>query len=214
MLHEAILAGKLPPGSKIRISDAAAGIGVSPGAVREALSRLSAEKLAVATAQKGFTVASVSGDELRDLTRTRIAIEQLCLKGAIERGDLEWEAASVAAFHRLRRLPHLAFEEGKKKRRCLNPVWAAAHGSFHTALASGCGSASLMTIRANLFAQADRYHRLSVTLAREARDVDSEHEALLSACLARNRSLAQTLIENHLTKTMDIILSSPPLQAK
>jgi DNA-binding GntR family transcriptional regulator len=212
-LHEAILAGRLRPGAKIFISDAAANIGVSPGAVREALSRLAAEKLAVATAQKGFSVAEVSAEELKDLTRTRIAIEQLCVKGAIKHGDLEWEASAVAAFHRLRRLPHLAFADPARREPFLNPAWASAHGVFHTALAAGCASPWLMTLRAMLFAQADRYHRLSVTLDREARDVDAEHEALLEACLARDGGLAQRLIESHLTKTMDIILRSSPLKA-
>ena len=212
-LHEAILTGRLRPGAKIFISGTAATIGVSPGAVREALSRLSAEKLAVATAQKGFSVAEVSADELKDLTQTRIAIEQLCVKDAVKSGDLEWEASAVAAFHRLRRLPHLAFEDTAKRKPLLNPAWASAHGAFHTALASGCASPWLMTLRAMLFAQADRYHRLSVTLSRVARDVDAEHEALLEACLARDSSRAQRLIESHLNKTMDIILGSPSLRA-
>jgi len=214
LLHEAILAGRLPPGAKIFINDTALNIGVSPGAVREALSRLSAEKLAVATAQKGFSVAEVSAEELKDLTKTRIAIEQLCLKVAIKSGDLEWEASAVAAFHRLRRLKHLSFEDAAKRKPYLNPVWASAHSAFHTALASGCNSPWLMTLRAMLFAQADRYHRLSVALAREARDVDAEHEALLAACLARDGTLAQRLIESHLTKTTDIILNSPSLRTK
>ena len=78
---------------------------MSPGAIREALSRLSAEKWTVATAQKGYSVTTVSIEELGDLTRTRIAIEQMCLRSAIARGDVEWETSIVAAYHRLHRIP-------------------------------------------------------------------------------------------------------------
>ena len=70
-LLEEILNCRLAPGAKITISEVATKLGFSPGAVREALSRLSAEKMAVATAQKGFSVAEVSIEELKDLTRTQ-----------------------------------------------------------------------------------------------------------------------------------------------
>ncbi len=94
-LRDAILSCRLEPGAKIKINDAAAEFDFSPGAVREALSRLAAERMAVATAQKGFTVAAISAEELIDLTRTRISIEQLCLRSAIANGDVEWEADIV-----------------------------------------------------------------------------------------------------------------------
>src|SRR6478672_4213269 len=90
-LLDEILSCRLAPGAKIIISEVAATWGFSPGAVREALARLSAEKMTVAAAQKGYSVAEVSAEELKDLTRTRIVIEQLCLRSAITHGDVEWE---------------------------------------------------------------------------------------------------------------------------
>ena len=109
LAYEALLAEilecRLAPGAKIIISDVAGRLGFSPGAVREALSRLAAEKWTVATAQKGYSVTPVSADELKDLTRTRITIEQLCLRAAIAGGDVEWETHLVAAYHRLHRIP-------------------------------------------------------------------------------------------------------------
>ena len=47
-----ILDRRLAPGAKVTISEVAMRLGCSPGAVREALSRLAAERWAVATAQK------------------------------------------------------------------------------------------------------------------------------------------------------------------
>lgn len=201
---------RLAPGAKINISDVAGRLRVSPGAVREALSRLAAEKWAVATAQKGYSVAPVSIDELKDLTRTRITIEQLCLRSAIAHGDVEWESASVAAYHRLHRIPMMAAEAGPH----LSAAWVAAHATFHAALTGGCDSPWLLTLRATLYAQSERYRHLSAVLARENRDVDAEHHAILDACLARDGNLVCSLIENHLKHTADILLTSSRLRAE
>ena len=206
-LREAILSCRLEPGAKIKISDAAAEFEFSPGAVREALSRLAAERMAVATAQKGFTVAAISAEELIDLTGTRIAIEQLCLRSAIARGDVEWEANILAAYHRLHRLP-ISARAGSY----LNPAWSVAHNSFHAALASACDSRWTLTIREMLYAQSERYRNLS-KIARPGRDVDAEHKGLLDACLARDAEAACKRIEAHLRRTMEILLSSPRLAA-
>ncbi len=204
-LREAILSCRLEPGAKIKINDAAAEFDFSPGAVREALSRLAAERMAVATAQKGFTVAAISAEELIDLTNTRIAIEQLCLRAAIARGDVDWEANILAAYHRLHRLP---ISEGARKH--LNPAWAMAHNSFHAALASACDSRWTLTIREMLYAQSERYRNLS-KIVRPGRDVDAEHKGLLDACLARDAAAACKRIEAHLRRTMEILLASPRL---
>jgi GntR family transcriptional regulator, carbon starvation induced regulator len=210
--YEALLAEildcRLAPGAKITISDVAARLQMSPGAVREALSRLSAEKWTIAAAQKGYSVAPVSIADLKDLTRTRIAIEQMCLRSAIGHGDVEWETSIVAAFHRLHRIPIVVTDTAAR----LNDDWVAAHTTFHTALASGCDSPWLLNLRTMLYAQSERYRHLSFALGRENRDVDAEHKAILDACLGRDAELACMLIDEHLKRTTDILVSSPPLR--
>lgn len=212
--YEALLAEildcRLAPGAKITISDVAGRLGFSPGSVREALSRLSAEKWTVATAQKGYSVTPVSVGELKDLTRTRITVEQICLRSAIVEGDVEWETSIVAAYHRLHRIPMVMAETASR----VSPAWAAAHTTFHTALASGCDSPWMLTLRAMLYAQSERYRYLSVALARENRDVDAEHEGILNACLARDADLACERIEEHLKRTSEILLASLSLQER
>ena len=205
--YEALLAeildGRLAPSAKIIISDVAARLGTSPGAVREALSRLTAEKWTVATAQKGYSVTPVSIAELKDLTRTRIAIEQMCLRSAIAHGDVEWETSIVAAYHRLHRIPIVAPDGGAR----INDAWVAAHTTFHAGLAAACDSRWTLNLRAMLYAQSERYRQLSYVLARENRDVDGEYKGILDACLARNADLACGLIDEHLTPTSDILVS-------
>jgi GntR family carbon starvation induced transcriptional regulator len=206
-----ILDARLAPGAKIVISEIAVRLGFSPGSIREALSRLAAEKWATATAQKGYSVAPVSIADLEDLTRTRITIEQHCLRAAIAHGDVEWETSIVAAYHRLHRIPiHIVGETPPR----INPAWSAAHMTFHSALAGGCNSRWMISIRATLYAQSERYRHLSVALAREDRNVDAEHKEILDACILRQSDRACELMDRHLTRTMQILVTSPRLQNK
>lgn len=201
-----ILACRLAPGSKLKIKDLCDAQHVSLGAVREALSRLTAEGLVVAEAQRGFQVAPVSAVDLQDLTSTRIEIESLCLSRAIANGTVEWEAQIIAAYHRLKRTPERASDDVS----CTSAEWEIAHEAFHAALVSACDSAWLIRLRAMLYTQVERYRRLSVKLARADRHLDDEHHALMQAVLDRNTEQAKTYIAEHIGKTALIILETLP----
>ena len=86
-LRADILACRLVPGTKLRINELCTTLGgVSLGAVREALSRLAADGLAVAEPQRGFTVSPISPQDLEELTTARIEAESWCLRAAIAQG--------------------------------------------------------------------------------------------------------------------------------
>lgn len=203
-LRADILACRLPPGAKLKIKDLCDDKGVSPGAVREALSRLTAEGLVVAEAQRGFRISPVSTAELADLAQTRIDIEFLCLERAMARGTVEWEARVVAAYHRLQRTPERASEAHE----CTSEEWEVAHAAFHEALVSACGSPWLMRLRAMLYAQAERYRRLSVRYDRDERDVEGEHRELMQAVLDRDPVRAKACLAEHIGTTARIILEA------
>jgi DNA-binding GntR family transcriptional regulator len=208
-VRAAILTGVWQPGSRIRMSEIAASLDVSMGAVREALSRLSAEHMVVATAQRGYSVAALSAFELNDLTETRIALEQLCLKASIASATVEWEAALIGALHRLERLSE--FDPDDRSR--LNGAWSEAHREFHQALVAGCRSAWMHRFRASLYLQTERYRQLSVPLRTIHRDVAGEHAALCEAALAGDADRACELMRSHLMRTTEILLNSPLLAA-
>ena len=62
--------------------------------VREALTRLAEQGLAVATPQRGFRVRELSVDDIAGLTESRVQIESTALRLAIERGDVQWRRRS------------------------------------------------------------------------------------------------------------------------
>jgi GntR family carbon starvation induced transcriptional regulator len=199
-----ILACRLLPGSKLNIAALAAELDVSLGAVREALSMLQSEALVVSEPQRGYTVSPVSPKELDDITEARIGLETLCLRGSIARGDLTWESALVAAFHRLTRLSDSAGGHDLH----LNEEWSLAHHEFHARLASACGNDWLLRLRTMLYQQSERYRRLSVPLATVPRDVQGEHRAIYEAVLARDADRAVKLLESHLRLTAEIVGAS------
>ncbi len=201
-LRADLLACRLQPGMRLKINDLCRTLSVSLSAVREALSRLTSEGLVVAEPQRGFRVAPISAAELRDLTGVRTHIERLCLERAAAVGDLAWEAALVAAFHLMSRTPER--ESGDLQR--MDEAWSAAHAAFHEALVAACDSPWLLRLRAILYAQSERYRRLSVPLAKATRDLNREHQDIMEAVLARDASRAGILMTQHLERTTCVLL--------
>jgi DNA-binding GntR family transcriptional regulator len=204
-LKSDVLSCRLEAGEKLRIKDLAAEIGVSLGGVREALARLAAEEMVIATAQKGYCVADVSFDELQDITQTRVMIESECLRQSIEHMDLDGETALMAAFHRLSKLS----ERDKSDPEQLSAEWEQAHAAFHGTLVACCPSPWLLKLRRMLFEQSERYRRLSVPLARVKRDVNAEHKGIFDAAMARDSAEATKMMGEHLWKTARILEQSP-----
>lgn len=197
-LRAEILEARLKPGEKILIAALCERFGVSLSAVREALSRLAAEGLVEAEDQRGFRVASVSLEDLQDLTQTRIEIEGLALRLSIERGNAEWEAGVLAAFHQLLR----AGQQSPPGERLIE-----LHAKFHYALVSACGSRWLMRFRDVLFEQSERYRRLSMAQRGAAtRDSMGEHRALMDAAIERDAAKASRLLADHFNTTTRFLI--------
>jgi DNA-binding GntR family transcriptional regulator len=203
-LRSDLLSCRILPGSRLKIQELCTRLAVSLGAIREALSRLTSEGLVVAEPQRGFRAAPISPEDLQDLTQVRIEIDSLCLRRAIELGDVDWEARLVAAFHRLSRTPERAAGDPARS----SDDWAQAHAAFHTALVEGCGSLWLMRLHTQLYDQSERYRRLSVSIEPRRRNIGDEHQKILEAVLAREPDKAVRLLAAHLGATTDILLSA------
>ena len=206
-LRSDLLSCRLMPGEKLRIEELGKRLGAGSSAVREALSHLASEGFVVAEPQRGFRVAPVSPGELRGLTDARCEIEELCIRRAVEHGDVEWEAGIMTTLHRLAKLPVRA--EGDPKR--YNDAFAVAHEAFHGAVAAGCANPWLLRMREYLAGQHLRYRWLSLPLATVERDLHGEHTAIAQAALARDSDRAVQLMTDHLNLTAHVILSAQGL---
>ena len=168
-------------------------VGISP--LREALTRLASERLVTTVGQRGFRVAPLTAYDVEDTMATRLVIEGEALARSIERGDIAWETAVVAAFHALSRHP-IPKEPGPS-----TEVWAIHHRQFHMALLSACGSRWHMELAGLLFDQAERHRILRSKFGPQKilkRDTVREHKQIFEAALSRDaktavRALGKTL---------------------
>lgn len=203
-LRVLIVQATYAPGEKLRIDQLVKKLNVSSGAVREALSRLTAEDLVVAEPQKGFVVAPISRKDLQDLTDVRIDIEGRCLADSIKNGDIEWEGRVLSIQHRLR---SLAGSLGSPDLEIV-AHWHTLHKQFHDELVSACSSKWWMQLRSQLYVQSERYRRLSGPVDEFERDIEAEHDAIANAAMARNVEETVAQMSCHLEKTTSILLSS------
>lgn len=203
-LRSQLLASHFAPGEKLKIDDLCRRFAVGSSAVREALSRLASEGFVVSEPQRGFRVAPLSIDALRDLTDVRCNIEALCLRGAIEKGGVEWQSQVVAALHRLTHTPVWA----DKVTRRYSDEYAKAHEIFHEVIAAGCGSPWLLQLRTILFNHSERYRWFTGPLSKVDRDLDREHREIAEAALSRDTERAVALMNEHLQMTAKVVLDA------
>ncbi|MCK5163980.1 MAG: GntR family transcriptional regulator, partial [Desulfobacula sp.] len=72
-----ILTGKIPGGTRITESSIANRLNVSRTPVREALQRLTQEKLIISLPRAGYIIEDMSNDDIQDLFSARFDIEAL-----------------------------------------------------------------------------------------------------------------------------------------
>ncbi len=84
-----IVSGKLPSGTRLTETAIADSLNVSRTPVREALQKLSQEKLLIAIPKAGYMVEDLSDNEIQDLFTTRMEVEQIAVQKAIENITVE-----------------------------------------------------------------------------------------------------------------------------
>jgi DNA-binding GntR family transcriptional regulator len=200
-LRTEIIGGGLDPGARLKPGEIAERLGVSVQVVREALTRLVGDRIIVSRPHQGFSVMSLSQDDLEHHTEARAQLDVVALRLAVERGDLEWESRVVGALHRLLSTPlrPAGMSVG------VSEEYAAADRDFHHHLAAGCGNAVLLDLRDQLSART----RLLIHWAaarQPTRDAVDEHAAIGEAAIARDGDLLASLIVDHYRRTaLDLV---------
>jgi DNA-binding GntR family transcriptional regulator len=202
VLRSELLNGVLCPGTKLRMVELAGRFEVSQSVVREALTRLGEQGLVVASPQRGFRVRELSVEDIVGLTESRVQIESVALRLAIERGDLLWETQIVAAYHTLERTPVLD-DNGQ-----VNEQWVVYHRDFHQALVAGCDNTRLQGVVQGLRDSAELYRRWWWALPTDGRrDVAAEHRHLKDLTLARDAEAAVEVLAYHVKGGPDQLIA-------
>jgi len=191
VLRDDILSGKLRPGERVHLNDAATRLGVSPGPVREALRALASEGLVVPLSQRGYRVTEVSIEDLNDTYRLRQILDPLAVSLAVPHLTRPQIDEISDAFEKLAS----AFE---------NNDWAGIshhHRRFHFGIYNACGSPWLIRILAMLWDNSARYQRISAYGRGSHEERKDEHRQILLACSAGDAERASLLMRDHLART-------------
>lgn len=176
-----VLLGRVAPNERLQVDALREKYDVSLSPIREALQRLVATGLVVASERRGFRVAGLTRADLDDLGRTRRHVERTAIAEAMRVGDDDWEADVARAIHALAKVTR--YSDGRLS---YGPEWEARHRDFHLTMVKGCGSPRLIQIWSGLFDQGIRYRRIAQTLDLYHGDTPSEHIELSELVLARD----------------------------
>lgn len=196
-----IIMGRLPPGQKLRLDAMKEAYAAGTGTLREALARLAADGFVLAEGQRGFEVAPISAAGLREIAALRLLVEEHALAKSFSLGTLDWEAAVIAAHHKLD-VHEERLESGDTAQMT---EWRAADWAFHQSLISACGSRVLIQTHAEVFDKYLRYQMIALAFRPTASR--QEHRALLQAALVRDTQAAIGLLREHIRAGVEQALS-------
>lgn len=186
-LRRAITTGRLRPGAPIRQDALAEELQVSRVPLREALKTLEGEGLVTHEAHKGYCVATLSLNDLREVYRIRELLEEEAIRHAVARlGD-----ADVGRLEAAQEEVERAAEAGDV------PAMAAANRVFHMTLFECAGKPRLVRLIRTLWDSTDAYRSMYYGDPGNRERVVEEHRATLDALRRRAVNEALTTLNVH-----------------
>ena len=203
-LREAIIAGRLKPGERIRERELVALLGVSRSPLREAIRILETEGLITSLAHRGARVSELSATDLRDMVHVRIMLESFAARLFIERLD---DRALRAMQDQVERARAPGYQVDLQANFDLGL-------EFHDLLVGGCGNRKVVQLHENLKRHQTRYqHFAFARLGRDMRALD-EHAEMVAALRARDLPAVEHKIRAHLLRFYEYLAPLLPVDAE
>jgi len=198
-LHMQLVTAQIPQGAKLRSEHLRAKYECSANTIREVLFRLASEGLVLFEEQRGFRARPLDPERLHYLTKFRIMLEQEGATASIQKGGLQWEA-ELSASHK--KLSHIEAQitgpnlQGEALR-----LWSLAEREFHDALLSACDSPFLRLGYRRTYDQFRQQKIMQPQYGYHPENV-SEHQAIVSAALARDAHACCVAIYDHMKRNL------------
>lgn len=197
-----IIFGELVPGQRLTLDKLKVRYRIAVTTIREILNRLVAEGLVVAEDNKGFRVAPVTPQNLREIGEMRLLLESHALERSFQNGNLDWEGAVIAAHHKLKVI-EAQMVAGEPVDQ---PTWKRYDWEFHQALIAGCGSEIMLQMHSSAFDHYLRYQILAMSFRGAV--AAEEHGALMDCAMLRDVDGARVLLARHVAAGITIALES------
>ena len=189
-LHRDIVSMTLPPGTPISEQQVAAQKGVSRTPVREAILRLTRERLVEVVPKSGTFVARIP---LSSLT------EALIVRRALE-GTIVRAAASAPTPSQILELRTIIEHQREVYAKGDTDTFHGTDEAFHAAIARICGYQGIWELIRQVKVQVDRYRRLTLPQQGRIALIIDEHADIVQAIEDGNPDTAVARMEYHLDK--------------
>jgi DNA-binding GntR family transcriptional regulator len=175
-LKQALMSGRIAPGSTMTIRSLAASFGISPMPVREALRRLVAEHVLVLLPNRSVSLPIITRERFREITRIRTSLEGLAAE----------EGASRISADDIRLMTNLN-EEMESEEAANSADYLAKNREFHFCLYRNCGMPTLVMIIESLWLQIGPLLTIQqLTYAGAGLAVQTHHRRALKALKKRD----------------------------
>lgn len=194
-LRSLIVERRLEPGAALSAPELAEQLGVSRTPVREAMSTLVVEGLAVRSGSNRTMVAPVSIEELGHVLDTRARLEGLIASDAARRvtdADAEILERQIMLMDRLRDDYTQVVRFGAE---------------FHDELQRISGNAIAENLLRIVRGHVDRYRSLTSARPGRASDAADEHRAVFEAVVARDPLRAEAVMRAHIDSAKAVAIS-------
>lgn len=192
-LRDMIIAGHLPPGTRINEGQVGASLGVSRTPLREAIKTLASEGLVEVIPAKGAIVRRFAEQDIRDTLEVIKALEQTAARIACVRANNE-EIAAIRSLHD-RMIAHY----GKRQRL----DYFKLNQAIHSAIARASGNTVLAATHETLQARLKRIRFIGNETEDRWAGAVSEHEEMIRALESRQGEALAEIIGRHLDHTRE-----------
>lgn len=203
-IRSAIISGELQPGQRLREVALAGELGVSRPTLREALRTLVQEGLCEQEPHRGFAVASLDAEAIRDLTDTRLVLDRMAIDGiwasrpgppppdGVEIGGMELVEQAWAAYTQAG--PDAVSQH-------------LAHLALHRALWQASGNSMLMRLWPVAESMSTLVLAQDQAVRRDPERARAVHGALIDAIRSRDPEALEAALAEHTSRSAEEFLA-------
>jgi len=199
-LRRAILAGKMPPGTRLLEVHLADEMGVSRTPIREAIRVLEQEGLVIMRPRRGAEVAKITVPQMRDVLELRTVLDVLAVELACERATDE----DIKEIEKAAREFEQAVYDGDLH------VMIERDTVFHRMLVAGSHNKKLIVVNHDMEDQVNRYRYETEKEASARGTLLKDHEAIIKAIKERDKNAASEAARVHVSRQMEEFLKRYP----
>lgn len=192
-IREQIVDGRLRPGQKLSDLHLSAALHVSRTPVREALYRLAQEGVVQVTRRRGFAVASMTAQDVRELYEIRLGLEIL----AVRFGGPRLDGAALAKMRHAHEIMSVAVRAGSEG---AGAIFHRADRELHHTLMLATQNRRLLALREALQAQLDVLQVYGLRLEPLLLLSIDHHAAILDALDAGDWPAAERAMSWHISE--------------